>query len=153
MPMHFSALKDVEKFILLCKSEGKTPYLDTPNFALSEDITLLKGIISATGIGVVVNNYYALTLTDNFIVGAGLNVYNSYSASELDKPFFSAESDAFKRQNFAYMTLRHCPLKCILSSSCDKCPYEQGYVYKSDDGKAMKLKRKKLSTCTFYLTD
>lgn len=146
-------LKDVEKFILLCKSEGKTPYLDTPNFALSEDITLLKGIISATGIGVVANNYYALTLTDNFIVGAGLNVYNSYTASELDKPFFSAESDAFKRRNFAYMTLRHCPLKCILSSSCDKCLYEQGYVYKSDDGKAMKLKRKKLSTCTFYLTD
>lgn len=146
-------LKDVEQFISLCKKEQKTPYLDTPNFALKQDVALLKSIIKETGIGIVANNYYALALTDNFIVGAGLNVYNSYTASELGKPFFSAEGQAFNSVKFAYMTLRHCPFKCLLSATCDKCHYEQGYIYISGDGKAMKLKRKKLSSCTFYLTD
>jgi len=51
------------------------------------------------------------------------------------------------------MTLRHCPMKNLLNGSCSNCPYEDGYSYKMEGGKVMKLKRKKLSTCTFYLTD
>lgn len=143
----------VEKFIIKCKKSGKIAYLDTPNFALKNDIELLKKIIKKTGIGVVANNYYALTLSDNLVIGAGLNVYNSFTAFELKKPFFTAESNLGERIDCAYMTLRHCPMKNLLNASCEKCPYEQGFTYKMDSGKVMKLKRKKLSTCTFYLTD
>ena len=103
--------------------------------------------------GVVANNYYALYLGKNTVVGAGLNVYNSFSASELKKPFFTAESDLAKRIDFAYMTLRHCPMKNLLNASCDKCPYEEGFTYQMDGGKVMKLTRKKLISCTFYLVD
>ena len=114
---------------------------------------MLKNIIEKTGVGVVANNYYALTLSDNIIIGAGLNVYNSFTAFELNKPFFTAESELGERIDFAYMTLRHCPMKNLLNASCESCPYEDGFTYKMDSGKVVKLKRKKLSTCTFYLTD
>ena len=144
-------LKDINKFKTICENEGKTPYLDLPNFALEKDIKFLKEIINETKIGVVANNYYALNLTDNVIIGAGLNVYNSTTASVLDEPFITAESELGERINYPYMTLRHCPMKSHLNASCANCPYKNGYTYKMDNGKVLKLKRKKLSTCTFYL--
>ena len=144
---------NVKLFVEKCKKLNKNAYLDTPNFALKKDVENLKDIIEKTGVGVVANNYYALYLGKNTVVGAGLNVYNSFSASELKKPFFTAESDLAKRIDFAYMTLRHCPMKNLLNASCDKCPYEEGFTYQMDGGKVMKLKRKKLISCTFYLVD
>ena len=146
-------INDIKEFVEKCKKLNKNAYLDTPNFALKKDVEMLKEIVQKTGVGVVANNYYALTLGDNVLIGAGLNVYNSFTAFELKKPFFTAESDMAKRIDFAYMTLRHCPMKNLLNANCDKCPYGDGYAYKMDSGKVMKLKRKKLSTCTFYLTD
>ncbi len=144
---------DILAFKNKCVKEGKIPYLDTPNFALEKDIKILKSIIKNCEIGIVANNYYALTLTDDVVIGAGLNVYNNFTASELNKEFFVAEGDLAERVDFAYMTFRHCPMKNLLNASCDKCPYEDGYSYQMESGKVMKLKRKKLSTCTFYLTD
>ncbi len=144
---------DVLAFKNRCVKEGKKPYLDTPNFALEKDIELLKRIINNCEIGIIANNYYALNLCDNVIIGAGLNVYNNFTAFELEKEFFVAESDIAKRVDFAYMTLRHCPMKNLLKANCHTCPYEDDYSYKMESGKVMKLKRKKLSTCTFYLTD
>ena len=146
-------VEDVKLFVEKCKKLNKNAYLDTPNFALKKDVENLKDIIEKTGVGVVANNYYALYLGKNTVVGAGLNVYYSFSASELKKPFFTAESDLAKRIDFAYMTLRHCPMKNLLNASCDKCPYEEGFTYQMDGGKFMKLKRKKLISCTFYLVD
>ena len=145
--------KDIKNFADKCKEQNKNAYLDTPNFALKSDIELLKTMVKNTGVGVVANNYYALTLSENYIIGAGLNVYNSFTAFELKKPFITAEGDMGKRINFAYMTLRHCPMKNLLNASCEKCPFEDGFTYKMDSGKVMKLKRKKLASCTFYLTD
>lgn len=144
-------LNDIKSFQERCKKENKLAFLDLPNFALKQDIEKIKIIINETQIAVVVNNYYALYLTDNYIIGAGMNVYNSYTANVLAKPFITAESDLGERIDYPYMTLRHCPMKSHLNASCDKCPYKQGYTYKMDNGKALKLKRKKLSTCTFYL--
>ena len=144
---------DILAFKNRCIEQGKKPYLDTPNFALEKDIELLRSIIKNCEIGIVANNYYALNLADDVVVGAGLNVYNNFTAFELDKEFFVAESDLSKRVDFAYMTLRHCPMKNLLNATCSTCPFEDGYLYKMEGGKAMKLKRKKLSTCTFYLTD
>ncbi len=144
---------DILAFKNRCIEQGKKPYLDTPNFALEKDIELLKSIVDSCKIGIVANNYYALNLTDDVVIGAGLNVYNNFTAFELEKEFFVAEGDMAKRVDFAYMTLRHCPMKNLLNANCSTCLYEDGYSYKMESGKVMKLKRKKLSTCTFYLTD
>ena len=35
----------------------------------------------------------------------------------------------------------------------EKCVYQDGYEYVLDSGKVFKLKRKKLTDCTFYLSD
>ena len=145
-------LENVQKFINKCLKQNKFAFLNTPNFVLEADIKLLKEIINKTNIQIVANNYYALNLTKNFIVGAGLNVYNSITANVLKQPFITAESDIGEKVNFPVMTLRHCPMKSHLNADCSKCPYKQGYTYKMDNGKTLELSRQKLSTCTFYLT-
>ncbi len=136
-----------------CKKFGKKPYLDMPNFALEEDILFLKNIIESSKISIVVNNYYALNFDTEMIMGGGLNVYNSIAASELGKPYISAETSGETVTKFPYMTLRHCPLKSHDASDCKNCSYDNNYAYTMESGKTLKLKRKKLSTCTFYLVD
>lgn len=145
-------IEDISIFKEKCESQGKEFYLDTPNFALKKDIEHLQNIITKTGTNIVANNYYALTLNTKIVIGAGLNVYNKFSAEVLDNPVITAESDISTKIDFAYMTLRHCPMKNHLSADCNACPYQEGYVFKMKNGKQLKLKRKKLSTCTFYLT-
>ncbi|MBQ8427342.1 MAG: U32 family peptidase [Clostridia bacterium] len=147
-------VENVVEFIEKCRKNKANPYLDTPNFALEEDIKLLKKIISTTGISIVANNYYALQLKDvPIVIGAGLNVYNSYSANAFEKPFITAENDTGERINYPYMTLRHCPIKSHVGGDCKNCKYSEGYYYLTDSGRKLKLKRKKLFDCTFYLTD
>jgi len=149
-PKNYNAI-DIKEFVLKSKKAGAKPYLDTPNFALKEDIELLKDIVLETGIAVVANNLYALSLTDDYIIGGGLNVYNGHTAKVLGKPFITAEWDNGGKVDFPYMTLRHCPMKSHLNATCDSCPYSDDYAYKMDSGKVFRLDRKKLSTCTFYL--
>ena len=146
-------LENTLEFINKCNNLNKKPFLDTPNFALENDIKLLNGIINKTKINIVANNYYSLLFNTEIIIGAGLNVYNSISASVLNKPVICAESNISTRINYPYMTLRHCPMKEHLNANCDSCPYKNNYYYKMESGQTFKLKRKKLSTCTFYLTD
>lgn len=147
-------IEDIYLFIDKCKQENKNGYLDLPNFALEKDIKLLEDIINKTKIGIVANNYYALNFDTNTIIGAGLNVYNKFTAEIYDKPIITAESEIGAKINYAYMTLRHCPLKSHLNANCKNCPYKKDtFSYKMQNGKVLKLKRKKLSTCTFYLTD
>ena len=85
------------------------------------------------------------------VVGAGLNVFNSHTAQIFNKPIITAESDISTKIDYPYMTLRHCPLKTHLSTNCSNCPYSDDITYRMDSGKILKLKRKKLSSCTFYL--
>ena len=137
----------------ICEKQNKKAFLDLPNFALKRDIEFLKGLVKDANISIVANNYYALTFDADMIIGGGLNVYNNLTAKEYDKPILIAEGDGANRVSFPYMTLRHCPMKSHLNADCSKCPYCDGYTYTMDNGKVLKLKRKKLSTCTFYLTD
>lgn len=141
----------VQKLKARCEKSDAKLYIDAPNFALKKDIEFIKTMVLETGVGVIANNYYALGLTSDTVAGAGLNVYNKYTANALGIPVITAESDIAERLDFPLMTLRHCPMKSHLNASCDKCPYENGYEYKLESGKVMKLKRKKLSDCTFYL--
>lgn len=145
-------LQDIKSFYDLCMQNKKNFYLDTPNFALKEDIDLLKNIIEKTQVSIVANNYYALTFNTNIIIGAGLNVYNNKTAQIYNAPIITAESNISSKIDFAYMTLRHCPLKSHLESTCSACKYCDNYAFKMDNGQILKLKRKKLTSCTFYLT-
>ena len=142
---------DILEFKKLVEGEDKKFYLDLPNFATSEDIKILKGIVEKSKIAVVVNNYYGLGFKTEKIIGAGLNVYNSVSAEVLNAPVITAESSVGARIDFPYMTLRHCPLKEHIGASCKNCPYESGFELIMENGKRMKLKRKKITSCTFYL--
>ncbi len=146
-------LEDIKKFIKKCNSLNKTPILDTPNFAVYEDINHLKEIIEKTNITIVANNYYALTLTNKLIIGGGLNVYNNITGNHYNKPIIVSEGNVATKRNFPYMTLRHCPFKNHLGANCSNCPYSNDYSLKMEWGKELKIKRKKLSDCTFYLTD
>lgn len=145
-------VKDIESLKNTCVSQHKTLFLNTPNFALEKDIEFLKDIILKTNLPIVINNYYALNLTNNYVVGAGMNIYNTITANIYNKPFITAESDIAQKINYPVMTLRHCPMKSHLNADCSKCPYKQGYTYKMDNGKTLLLSRQKLSTCTFYLS-
>ena len=139
--------------MLRANSQNKNAYLDLPNFATESDVKLLKEIVQKTGVGVVANNYYALDFSDKMVIGAGLNVYNSLTSAVLDKPYIQAENTKNQQYQFPYMTLRHCPIKSHVGDDCKNCKYQNGYEYVMDNGKVLKLNRKKLSTCTFYLTD
>ena len=132
-----------------CELRNKNPILDTPNFAVEEDIKILEKIIEKTKISILVNNYYALNFNTQKFIGAGLNVYNTISANYLNLPVITAESNIAQTIKFPYMTFRHCPIKQHLKSSCKNCQYNNNY--KMENGKILTLKRKKLATCTFYL--
>lgn len=144
--------EDVIYLLKRCRAEGKELYLDTPVFALKTDVERLKDIVDRTGVKVVANNYYALSLGAD-VIGAGLNVYNNISASAHGKPIITAEGNTAKRIDMPYMTLRFCPIKSHLGGDCKNCKYANGLELKMDSGKRLKIRRKKLSDCTFYLTD
>ena len=146
-------VEEVFRFMDKCQKQGKNAFLDTPVFALEKDVKLLNDIIEKTNIECVANNYYAFKLKNVSVIGGGLNVYNKYTAQVHGLPFVSAEGGLGQRLNQPYMTLRHCPMKNHLGADCYKCPYADGYRYVMESGKVLKLKRKKLSDCTFYLTD
>lgn len=145
------SINGATEFIRVLKKNGAIGYLDTPNFATKESVEILEDIINKTGIKIVANNLYAMQFNTEKIIGGGLNVFNVYTAELFNSKVIKAEGE--KSIKFQYMTLRHCPFKNNLGANCNKCPYEKGYSYRLENGKELKLKRKKLSDCTFYLTD
>lgn len=142
---------DIIHFIDVCKSNDKKPILNLPNFALSADVEFLKTLVEKLKISVIVNNYYALSFNTEKIAGGGMNIYNSYTANYLGLTYLSAENE--RDIKMPYMTLRHCPMKEHVNGNCANCPYKEGYTYAMPNGKTMKLKRIKMSSCTFFLTD
>ncbi len=144
-------LADIKNFYSLCVSQNKNSILNLPNFATHEDIEYLKQILNKVDISILVNNPYAFTFANKKYIGAGLNVYNNYSANYYNLPYLTAEN----QQNYKmpYMTLRHCPIKQFLNGDCANCKYSPNLKYKMQNGKILKLSRIKLKTCTFYLTD
>ncbi len=145
--------KEILRFMRICEKQNKKMFLDLSNFALDKDVLFLKNIVEKNKVPVVCNNYYACSFETEKVAGGGLNVFNSFSAKKLKMPIICAEDSILKRTDFAFMTLRHCPMKNHLNATCEKCPYSSGFEYRMQNGKVLKLKRKKLSTCTFYLTD
>ena len=133
------------------ESTGRIFVLNLPNFALKQDVEILKRIVEKHKIPVLANNLYSLGFNTKIYLGGGINIYNNYSASVFNIPYIPAKN--IKQHTMPYMTLRHCPMKEHLHANCSACPFKDGYEYVLNTGKRFKLKRKKLSTCTFYLTD
>ena len=137
---------DVCAFAEACRANGVRPYLDVPNFALQEDVAYLRRVVRSAAIGVVANNYFALTLgAADVLVGGGLNIYNRYSAAALGLPVVTT--------SMPYMTLRHCPMQAHVGGDCSHCLYRDGYVYVMEDGRRLHLRRRRMSSCTFYLEE
>lgn len=133
------------------EAQGKIFVLNLPNFALSADVDMLRKIVEKHKITILSNNMYALDFNTKIYLGGGMNIYNDYSALVYGLPYITAENT--EQHTMPYMTLRHCPMKEHLKANCMSCPYKSGYEYVLNTGKRFKLKRKELSTCTFYLTD
>ncbi len=142
--------EDIKNFKSICEKANKKPYLNLPNFALKEDVEMLIDIVDKVNIAVVGNNAYALNFNTEKVIGGGMNVFNSFTASYFGLPYIQAEGDNFK---MPYMTLRHCPMKANLNATCVNCPYKEGYEYVMPNGKRFKLRRIKMSSCTFELID
>ena len=144
-------LNEINKFKEKCDEENKNAFLFLPNFATKKDIILLEEIISKTKVGAIATNLYALLLKTNLVAGGELNIYNSVSANLLNIPVLSAENNLSTKVEVPFMTLKHCPMKEHLGAKCSACPYADGFKYVMQNGKTFSLKRKKLSSCTFYL--
>ncbi len=144
-------LNEINKFKEKCDEENKNAFLFLPNFATEKDIILLEEIISKTKVGAIATNLYALLLKTNLVAGGELNIYNSVSANLLNIPVLSAENNLSTKVEVPFMTLKHCPMKEHLGAKCSACPYADGFKYVMQNGKTFSLKRKKLSSCTFYL--
>ena len=141
----------INEFKEKCDEENKNAFLFLPNFATEKDIILLEEIVSKTKVGVVATNLYALLFKTNLVAGGELNIYNSVSANFLNIPVLSAENNLSTKVEVPFMTLKHCPMKEHLGAKCSACPYTNGFKYVMQNGKTFSLKRKKLSSCTFYL--
>lgn len=145
------SINEINKFKEKCDKENKNAFLLLPNFATEKDIILLEEIVSKTKVGAIATNLYALLLKTNLVAGGELNIYNSVSANLLNIPVLSAENNLSTKVEVPFMTLKHCPMKEHFGAKCSACPYADGFKYVMQNGKTFSLKRKKLSSCTFYL--
>ena len=147
-------------------------YLDLPNFALKDDVDLLKKLVAENDniIGISANSLYAIEIAKQFdkklFLNVGMNIFNDYSANLWkDAPFVYSneltinEISTFKNQNgFVYaegynvcMTLAHCPVQVNFKCTCKNCKYKGDLVYKDKLGNEFLIKRKRLSKCYFEL--
>lgn len=141
---------DILKFKNKVENLGKKFVLNLPNFALKNDVEFLKYLVEKNKIDIMVQNAYALDFDVNKYIGGGMNVYNSWTSEYFHLPFVAGENGQYK---MPYMTMRHCPMKEHNNGICANCPFDNNYVYKLESGKTFRLRRKKLASCTFYLTD
>lgn len=132
------------------ESSSRRFALNLPNFALESDIAMLKKLVEKNDVAIFVQNLYALNFNTQKYIGAGMNVYNNYAVSYFDLPYMTAEKG---NNTMPYMTMRHCPIKEHIGGGCNNCKFDNNYCYAMQNGKKLRLKRKKMSSCTFYLVD
>lgn len=163
------SVDEVNRFSSACKDF----FLDLPNFANQNDLSVLNGIIKQCSIaGIVANNLYALELAKEnnleVILGLGLNIYNREAACILGeglkiRAYLASQeltlkeikddmSDAhiFAGGQITVMTVAHCPIKVNLGSDCKKCRFKPLY-YKDKTGRNFYIQRKQVSRCYFEI--
>lgn len=152
------------------KIKGKRLFLDTPVIANKEDAQFIKEVLKACpNLGIYATNYYALNLADkdNTIVGSELNIFNNlsiefyknlgYNKLVLSKEEFDkSELNSLGCELFIdrrpprLIYFKHCPIKEHFGGNCGECKYKESHIYELN-GKKLKLKRKKVVNCHFYL--
>lgn len=154
----------------LCKKVDGIIFLSLPVMAREEDIVFLKSIFAQNdNLGLVANNYYALSLLpkEKMIIGSDMNVVNSYAVkfyvdNGYNKIILSPELDdrrvassggmLFAPEKFypEYMNFAHCPVKEHLGGNCGNCRYTKNIRY-NFSGKEFILVRRKMKSCQFVL--
>lgn len=146
-------------------------YLDLPVIATQKEVEKIKEVLSlCQNFGVVANNYYALNLTskNKTIIGANMNVYNSYTvkfyvergykriivSNELES-FDEIKSNGGQLYYYGeyypeYMHFNHCPIKDNIGGDCGHCKFNGEYKYKLNNT-MFNLVRKRILKCQFVL--
>ena len=150
----------ISKFSSIFKD--KKLYLNLPIIASGKDLKVIKEIIeNFTKIGIVANNYYALMINRETIIGTGLNVYNDYTASahfangavavisSIERP---VDNTLDYSSNPTLMTFTHCPYKVAKNSSCANCTATEPLVYIDERNNKLTIRRYKIKYCYFELT-
>ena len=153
------------------KYKNLNVYLSLPVMATAQEIKKIKDILNrCQNWGIYANNYYALNLVSpsKTIIGANLNVYNSYAVKyyigkgyknivltqeEVDLNNIKnngANLFAFAEYYPEYMYFRHCPYKEHLSSTCQNCKYDGKLKYYLNN-KEFNVIRRKVLSCQFVL--
>lgn len=165
---------DADEITKFCENHPeKILYIDMPVIVNHADYMVIKNLLDKIdNLGIVANNYYALSMTDKCktIVGSNLNVYNSYAVKfyvdngykdiilTQEKIDYSkikncgANLYAFKENYPEYMYFKHCPAKEHLNGNCDNCLFEKGITYKLNKS-SFSLVRRKILSCQFVLKD
>lgn len=143
-------------------------YLDLPIIECYKDMEILNNILDKfVDLGIVVNNIYGLNFANNrdVILGVYLNISNSFAYRHLIDITKKQNVLAFKSKEyfcdidylldysneFALMTMKHCPFKLCYGTNCDSCSYNKGLTYKMQSGQEFVIKRKKIFNCYFSL--
>ena len=143
-------------------------YLDLPIIECYKDMEILNNILDKfDDLGIVVNNIYGLNFANNrdVILGVYLNISNSFAYRHLMDIAKKQNVLAFKSKEyfcdidylldysdeFALMTMKHCPFKLCYGTNCDSCSYNKGLTYKMQSGQEFVIKRKKIFNCYFSL--
>ena len=59
----------------------------------------------------------------------------------------------YTKGNPVLMTLTHCPFKMLFNNTCNNCTYKHNLIYKMQDGRTLKIRRKKIASCYFEIVD
>lgn len=154
------------------KQMGVKLYLDMPIVARHNDIIKLQKILNNfnnTDFGLVANNIYVFDFKDKFdiIAGLGLNIINKYSKTfylnlgakdiiyslEANLKDVDANAVVYTKGYPVLMTLTHCPFKMIYNNTCKDCKHTDNLIYKMQDGRLLKIRRKKIASCYFEVVD
>lgn len=159
----------LENFMV--ENKDKQIYLSCPIMATEKEIDLIKSLLKRNSkLGVYANNYYALSLTDKerTIIGANMNVFNSYSiaffvSQGFDKIVLTNEANNlsilkncgatlfyFSKFYPEYMNFKHCSIKEHIGGDCASCKYKEGVTFKLNNT-GFNLIRRKLIFCSFVL--
>ena len=144
--------------------------INLPNLANNKDTHILDEILNDNkDFYVVSNNLYGLSYISSHkvIAGIGMNVFNNFSISYLQKLGVSAFVVSIEQQkenindiesHFVYalgyvplMTFAHCPYKTINENSCKNCSFKEGLNFFDVKNNPYKIYRYKMSQCYFKL--
>ena len=149
--------------------KGQQVGINLPIIANHKDLLVLNKVLEDKNLYVLSNNLYGLSYLKNHqvIAGAGMNVFNDYSISFLNKLGIVGEVVSVEQQFdrietkqnvFAYtlgfvplMTFAHCPYKTINETTCKTCTYKSGLTYKDVLGNEFLIRRYILSQCYFQI--